>query len=200
MPKIGPTNREQRRRGPAHDAREIRRAKELRRYGASLRAIGAELDVPETTVQYWVRDTVPDKSGRWTLRGAAEVTIPDASLVLAELGAVIFSSDGRVTGMTNDEARWVTLLGRVRPDLMEHGPGSTWQTARDFLEAIDTGDESALQRLEQGLAEGSARLRWPENEAKVAELRAKARRWTEARAAGLNPSLDGRPYRPEDKP
>jgi hypothetical protein len=193
------TERPPRRRGPTYAPEVIRRAKEMRRYGDSYRAIAADLDVPATTVQYWTRDVVPDKSGRWTLAAAVRVTVPDAALVLAQLGAVIFSSGGRVTGMTSDEARWVTLLAHARPDLMQGGPATTWQLAREFIEALAADDEAELRRLEQALAEGAARVRWPDNERKVLELREKGRRNVADLAAGRNPFLDGRPYRQEDE-
>jgi hypothetical protein len=119
--------------------------------------------------------------------------------VLAELGAVIFSSDGRVTGMTRDEARWVTLISRARPDFLKDNPGLTWQIAREHIEALAAGDEAGQQRLERLLAEGAARLRWPDNERKVTELRAKATHVSAALRAGLNPFLDGRPYTSEDE-
>jgi len=192
------TERPPKRRGPTYDRKVIRRAKEMRRYGDSYRVIAATLGVPATTVQYWTQDTIPDNSGRWTMTEAATLTEPDPAVVVTELGAVILSSGGRVTGMTRNEARWVTLLANVRPDILESGPGSTWQLAREFIEAVKVGDEAELRRLEQRVATGAARVRWPQHEAKVARLREKSEQVAQALKAGANPFLDGWPYGPEE--
>src|SRR5687767_12335454 len=103
------------RRGPSYDRTLIERAKERRRYGDSYRVIADDMDVPTTTVQYWTRGVTADSSGRWHLTDAARHTEPDAAVVVKELAAVMHNSRGRVTGLTRDEARWVTLLARVRP-------------------------------------------------------------------------------------
>ena len=170
----------------------------MRRFGDSYRSIAKALDVPQTTVQYWTQSVVPDKSGRWTLAEAAAATEPDPLIVLAELGAILLGSDGRVAGMTRDEAAWVTLLARIRPDFLT-SPGQIWQLARECLEALAVNDEAELQRYEQLLAVGAARLRWPNYEREHLEQRAKTQRLAADLRAGLSPFLDGRPYRPEDK-
>jgi hypothetical protein len=101
--------------------------------------------------------------------------------------------------MTNDEARWVTLLANIQPDVLETAPGSTWQLARECIEAIATGRDAALQAIGQRLAQGAARRRWPGHEDRVAKLREIGQRTTAAVRAGKNPFLDGRPYEPEEK-
>lgn len=170
----------------------------MRRYGESYRTIANALGAPATTVQYWTQDVVPDESGRWTLAEAAGVIEPDPAIVLAELGAVILNSDGRVTGLTRNEARWVTLLSRIRPDF-SGSPGATWQLARAWLEALAAEDEPELRRQERLLAEGAARVKWPGHERQIVELREKARRLAADLRAGRNPFLDGRPYQSEDE-
>jgi hypothetical protein len=192
------TEKPPRRRGPAYDRSTIERAKEMRRYGDSYRVIGATLAVPVTTVQYWTEDVVTDTSGRWALAEVALRTEPDPSIVLAELGAVTASSGGRVTGMTRDEARWVTAIARARPDILNDAPGSTWQEARRFIEALSAGDEAELLRLQQGLAEGASVARWPGHRERTAVLREKAQQISAAIRSGANPALDGRPYRPQE--
>jgi hypothetical protein len=192
-----------RRRGPAWDRETINRAKELRRYGESYRAIGLALREPPappvsaSTVQYWTEDVKVDPSGRWTLAEEASRTSPDPAVVMIELGAVILNSNGRVTGMTRTEAQWVTLISRVRPDLAESGPGSTWHLARRCIEATGKGDEVELAVIERELAEGAAAERWPDLRRDLEDLRARAARSAADIQKGMNPFLDGRPYNPE---
>jgi hypothetical protein len=190
-----------RKRGPTYDQRLIDHAKELRRYGDSIRAIAAVLpgNVPPTTVQYWVQHIAPDASGRWSIVEAAAKVEPDAAVVLAELGAVMFASNGQVSGITRDEARWVTLIARVRPDLPEHSPGKTWQLARRCIEAVADADEADLQRVEALIAQGAARMRWPRLEQEIDELRRSGERVAADIAAGRDPFLDGRPYESEEE-
>jgi hypothetical protein len=192
------TERSPRRRGPTYDRSTIDRAEDMRRLGDSYRVIGATLAVPVTTVQYWTQHVVTDKSGRWGLADVARRTEPDPNIVLAELGAVTASSGGKVTGMTQDEARWVTAIARARPDILNDAPGSTWQEARRFIEALSAGDEAKVLRLEQGLAEGAFVTRWPGRREQIAALREKARQASAAIQAGANPFLDGRPNWPQE--
>lgn len=145
---------ERRRRGPTYDRAVIDRAKEMRRYGDTYGTIATALDVPKTTVQYWTVSVVPDKSGRWSLAEAVRTTEPDPVTVIRELAAVMTSSNRRVTAMTRDEARWVTLLARVRPDIAQSGPGSLWQLARSFIEALAIDNEADVRRWETAVAEG----------------------------------------------
>jgi hypothetical protein len=139
---------ERAKRGPSYDRHLIDQARERRRYGDSYRVIAEAFGVPVTTAQYWTQAVRTDKSGRWQLADAAQATEPDVAIVIKELHAVRANSGGRVTAMTRDEARWVTLLARARPDIAESGPGSLWQLARSFIEAISRGDDNEVRRWE----------------------------------------------------
>lgn len=208
--------RRRRGRGPSWPQAVIDQAIGMRELGDTIEATVAALkesghDVPYTTVARWTAHLEPaDTSGRWTLADAARTTEPDPVVVMAELGAVILSTGGRVTGMTRDEARWVTLLAKVDPDMAAHAPATTWQLARAYIRAIapEPDDGSApkrprrtpshiadVQTRDRDLAVAAAEARWPGLTDKLAALGRKAMQTTNELAARRNPFLDGTPQK-----
>lgn len=210
------TDRPKRRRGPAYDPRLRSAARTMRELGDTYQAIADALGVPLGTVQYWTQGvTASDSSGRWTLAEAAAATVPDAAIVMAELGAVILATDGRVTGVTRDEARWITLIARVEPHVFATAPGLTWERARTYIKAsaaeTDVLDEAAprrprrttrsgprLQEIDRDVAESAARSQWSDIATKVEKVHAAARKVAADLAAGRDPFLNAKPYRKDD--
>jgi hypothetical protein len=181
-------------RGPAWDRRLIERAKERRRLGDSIKEISRALlpeEIPESTIKSWVADVRQDPSGEWRLWDV--LPAPDPAVALPVLATVVWSTGGRVTGLTNDQARWVTLLAQVRPDLIGE---NAYQLARAFIEARAADDDNELRRLQLALAEGAARLKWPGRQEGIAQLREAGRRVKADLRAGRDPFLDGKEYQP----
>ncbi len=196
-------------RGPWWPQATIDRAIGLRELGDTIEAVATELGVPYTTVARWTAHLVTaDTSGRWTLADAVRDIAPDPIVVMSELGAVILSTGGRVTGMTRDEARWVTLLARIDPDTAARAPGTTWQTARAYIRAIaaEADDDQPkrprrtprhiadVQTRDRTLAVDAAEARWPGLTERLAALGRKSAQTADALAARKNPFLDGTPY------
>jgi hypothetical protein len=188
-------------RGPGWNQEFIDHARDRRRLRDSIGEIERSLNarfgvsVPVSTIKSWVVDTQRDASGEWGLWHELPVD-PDPAVVLPVLAAVSWSTDGRINAFTKDEARWVTLLSRVRPDLQYN----LYTAARAFIEAAQADDDNELRRQQALIAVGAARLKWPDLEGQIVNLREIGQRTKAELAAGLNPFLDGRPYRPEDKP
>jgi hypothetical protein len=197
-------------RGPSHPQTTIDKAIALRELGDTLEVVAEQLGVSTTTVARWTADVeTPDTSGRWTLADAVRRIDPDPVVVMAELGAVILSTGGRVTGMTVAEARWVTLLAKVDPDTAASAPGTTWQRARAYIRAIaaEAADEPKrkrprrspsyvgdVQTRDQDLAVAAAEARWPGLTDRIAALGRVSRKTAAALAARKNPFLDGTSY------
>jgi len=202
-------------RGPSWPQAVIDQAIGMRELGDTIEAVTAALkasgyEVPYPTVARWTAHLEPqDTSGRWTLADALRTTEPDPVVVMAELGAVILSTGGRVTGMTRDEARWVTLLATVDPDTADKAPGYTWQTARAYIRAtasqVDDEPEpkrprrtprhiADVQTRDRILAVAAAEARWPGLTDRLTALRRKGVQTADALAARKNPFLDGTPY------
>lgn len=87
-----------------------------------------------------------DTSGPWTLARASGGV---AALVLPVLGAVLDHTQGRVAGLTKEQAKWVVKVRRAAPGL---DPWYVWRVAAAYQVADQKGTDADRESLDALLA------------------------------------------------
>jgi hypothetical protein len=176
----------------------------------------------ERTIQNLVRGLLGQAGDPWSFSTTDHPE--DAGLVLRVLGE-LWDTGVWPRALTVDEAEYIVRLRRAVPDLPAI---RALALARAYLMAADGSNIYTAAGLDRYLAfapwrDGAARYVKAFTENRITEyfgmpgdptdqevrailrgptqsLEERAKRITAARNAGANPFLDGRPYRPEDKP
>lgn len=96
------------------------------------------------TIQNYLKGRLLDPTGPWSMQNTEEDET-DPSLVLPVLAAVLVRTEGRRSQLTNGEAKWVTRVRQVAPELP---PWWAYRVARAFqareLQSEPTADLDLL--------------------------------------------------------